>query len=130
MSLSASQLWIAWQHSTEVRELAEAWLTRPERSWGTDDNALFGLLRRDPDKLLSILFGIMQLTDDAQALSELGAGPFEDFLGAHGEAYVEKIHSLALEQVRLREVLDHVWQGAMPKHVWRRIELLGQSKFT
>jgi hypothetical protein len=54
----------------------------------------------------------------------------EDFLGVQGEAYVDAIHALALQHRRLREVLDHVWQGAMPKRVWHRIEILKQRAFS
>lgn len=72
----------------------------------------------------------MQLADDAKILGRLGAGQFECFLGNHGEAYLEVIHSLALQHLRLREVLDYVWQGAMPKRVWHKIEILKQSAFS
>jgi len=49
---------------------------------------------------------------------------------SQGEAYVETIHTLALEHRRLREILDGVSQGAMPKRVWHRIEILKQSAFS
>jgi hypothetical protein len=130
MSLSASQLWSAWQDSSEIRELAEGWLTKPEREWSSDDEAVYGLLHREPDKLLSVIFGVMQLTDDKRILGGLAAGPLEDFLGVHGEAYLDTIHSLAIKHRRLREVLDGVWQGSMPKRVWHRIEILKQSANT
>jgi len=40
------------------------------------------------------------------------------------------IHTLALQHQRLREVLDGVWQGSMPKEVWHKIEILKQKAFT
>jgi hypothetical protein len=129
MGLFASELWNAWRDSSEIRELAESWLTKPEGEWSSDDQALV-TLGRDPDKLLSVIFGIMQLTNDNRILCNLGAGPLEDFLGVHGEIYLDTIHALALEHQRLREVLDCVWQGSMPKRVWHRIEVLKQSAFS
>jgi hypothetical protein len=39
-------------------------------------------------------------------------------------------HALALRERALREVLDGVWQGSMPKRVWHRIEILKQSAFS
>lgn len=72
----------------------------------------------------------MQLADGVKILGSLGAGQFENFLGIHGEAYLDVIHSLALQHRRLREVLDDVWQGAMPKRVWHKIEILKQSAFS
>lgn len=130
MSASASQLWSAWRDSSEIRELAEGWLTMPDGKWTSDATALYSLLRRDPDKLLSVIFGIMQLSDDPKAHFNLAAGSLEDFLGVHGEEYLGVMHQLALEHRRLREVLDGVWQGAMPKRVWHRIEILKQSAFS
>ena len=83
-----------------------------------------------PDCALATIFAIMQLTDDPQIHGSLAAGPFEDFLGTHGEKYVDTIHTLALREQRLREVLDGVWQGRMPKRVWHRIEILRQRAFS
>jgi hypothetical protein len=70
------------------------------------------------------------MRDDKMILANLAAGPFEGLLGVRGEAYADVIHTLALEHRRLREVLDGVWQGAMPKRVWHRIEILKQSAFS
>ncbi|HYG33172.1 MAG TPA: hypothetical protein VEC99_00220 [Clostridia bacterium] len=130
MSLPPSDLWNAWQASAEIRELAEGLITSPAGDWSEDYGALYGILHREPDRALSVIFGAMQLTDDQRALAGLAAGPVEDFLGIHGKAYLEVFHTLALQHRRLREVLDGVWQGAMSKDVWRRIETLKQRGFS
>lgn len=129
MSLSAPQLWNAWHDSSEVRELAEGWLTKQSGDWTADDERLYGILHTEPDRALSVIFAAMQLTDDQYILGGLAAGPLEDFLGVHGETYLDIFHTLALEHRRLREVLDGVWQGAMPERVWHRIEVLKQKAF-
>src|SRR5262245_12964715 len=137
MSSSATELWNAWRGSPEIRDLAESWITKPTGEWTYDDeqlHALFGdspdATRTDTDRALAAIFAVMQLTDDPKIHGSLGAGPFEDFLGRHGERYLDVIHSLALEHRRLREVLDCVWQGSMPKRVWHRIEILQQRAFS
>ena len=130
MSLPANELWNAWRSSTEIRELAEALITRPESEWSSDDEALYAVLHSDPDRALSTIFAAVQLTDDQRVLGRLAAGPLEDFLGVHGRVYLEVFHTLALEHRRLREVLDGVWQGAMPKDVWHLIETLKQRAFS
>jgi hypothetical protein len=136
MSYSASELWEAWRHSAEIRELAEAWITKPE-GWTDEDDRLCKIFgyplnsnSSNPDCALATFFAIMQLTDDPKILGSLGAGLMEDFLGMHGESYLDVFHKLALQHRRLREVLDHVWQGRMPKRVWHRIEILKQSAFS
>jgi hypothetical protein len=130
MCLSAPELWNAWRDSSEIRELAEGWLTKQVGDWTEDDERLYTILHSEPDRVLSVIFAAMQLTDDEQILGRLAAGPLEDFLGVHGEAYLDTFHKLALEHRRLREVLDGVWQGSMPKRVWHKIEILKQKAFT
>ena len=130
MSLSATELWDGWRSSAEIRELAEGWITKPEREWSADDEAFADILHRQPDRAMAVIFAVMQLTEDKRVLGGLAAGPFEDFLGVHGEAYLPVIHALALQHQRLREVLDGVWQGSMPKRVWHQIEILKQKAFT
>lgn len=128
--MSATELWEAWRQSADTRELAEAWITKPQGTWTHDDERLYGLFREAPDRALAVIFAIMQLTDDSKIHGSLAAGPFEDFLGAQGETFLEIIHTLALRQWRLREVLDGVWQGSMPDRVWHRIEISKQSAFS
>lgn len=130
MSSTPTELWHAWRASPGVRETAEAWITKREGDWTEDDERLAGLIHAAPDEALATMLGIMQMTDDQRVLGGLAAGPLEDFLGVHGEAYVDAIHTLELEHRRLREVLDRVWQGAMSKQVWHRIELLKQRPYS
>ena len=130
MSSSPSELWIAWRTSPEIQEAAEFWITKREEEWTGEDECLCEWMRVDPDRALATIFAVMQLTEDQRIWGSLAAGVFENFLGVHGEAYVDTIHTLALEHRRLREVLDYVWQGAMPKRVWHRIEILKQSAFS
>jgi len=128
--MSPTELWNAWRTGPDIQQIAEAWITKRVGDWTEDDEQLYGLLHSEPDQALASILAAMQLTDDPQILGGLGAGPFEDFLGMHGEAYLDTIHTLALEHRRLREVLDGVWQGSMPKRVWHRIEILKQSAFS
>ena len=136
MSASATELWNAWRESAEIRRLAEGWITKPAGEWTDDDERLHALFGDSPegtsdsDCALATIFAIMQITDDPKVHGSLAAGPFENFLGKHGEAYMDVIHTLAVEHRRLREVLDGVWQGSMPKRVWHRIEMLKQQAFS
>jgi hypothetical protein len=137
MSTSATQLWSLWRESPEIREFAEAWLTKSNGQWTDDDERLAELYgfspsrsKCDPDRALAVMLAIMQLAESPQVLGSLGAGHLETFLGLHGENYLEVFHELALAHQRLRETLENVWQGAMPKRVWQRIEILKQSAFS
>jgi len=129
MNPAPNELWNACRNSSDVREMAEGWITKPQGEWSSDDDALYAILHREPDRALSVMFAVMQLTDDQKVLGRLAAGPLEDFLGIHGRQYLTVFHALAIEHRPLREVLDGVWQGAMPKDVWHQIETLKQKSF-
>ncbi|MDR3460658.1 MAG: hypothetical protein P4N60_24780 [Verrucomicrobiae bacterium] len=130
MDSKAANLWSAWHSSPEIRDFAQAWIAKPADGWAEADEQLSGWIHQDPDRALSAMFAIMQLTDDKKILGGLAAGRLEDFLGVQGESYLDIFHSLALQHQKLREVLDGVWQGAMPKRVWHKIEILKQSAFS
>jgi hypothetical protein len=130
MAFNALETWNAWRGSPEVRSLAEAWIATGNKGWSDADEQLSDWVHSQPDKALATILAVVQLTHDRDTVGRLAAGHFEDFLGVQGERYIDTIHALALEHRRLREALDGVWQGAMPKLVWRRIELLKQSVFT
>ena len=110
--------------------MAEAFITKPSADWTADDDRFSEVLHSDPDRALATIFGMMQLSDDPKVHGTIAAGPLEDFLGAHGESYLDVFHLLAIKQARLRDVLDGVWQGAMPKRVWHRIEVLQKRAFS
>lgn len=105
-------------------------MTKPQGQWTDDDERLYALFEKlpgrvlNPDLGLATIFAIMQMTDDRWVLTNLAAGPLEDFLGTQGETYIDTIHTLALKHPRLREVLRGVWEGRMSKEVWHRIEVL------
>lgn len=130
MNSKASNLWDVWHSDSELEQFAKSWITKPDGSWSEEDQQLSGWTHNNPDRAAAVMFTIMQITDDEKILAGLGAGPLEDFLGVQGEAYLDIFHSLALEHKRLREVLNYVWQGAMSKKVWHRIEILKQSAFS
>lgn len=130
MHPNLTSLWNAWRTDCAVREMAEEWVTTPRPDWTDGDDRFYQLLHESPDRALSVIFAMMQITDDEWIHANIAAGPLEDFLGSHGEAYIDGFHKLAHQERRLRELLDGVWQGRMSIAVWRRIEILKQSAFS
>jgi hypothetical protein len=130
MNEEASNLWDAWRTAPEIQQLAEAWVKKPVKKWTKEDAQITALFGTAPARALSILFAIMQQTEDAAILGALGAGRFAEFLVVRGEAYLDTIHSLALQHKSLRVVLDSVKQGAMQPRVWQTVQMLKQSAFS
>lgn len=129
MSATPDEFRNAWLTEPALRDLAERWLTMPDGQCLEESWELHRLIDHDPDRALKVIFCAAQLTTEPLMLANLAAGPLEDFLGRHGEQYLDMFHTLALREQRLREGLYGVWQGSMPKRVWHCIEILQQRAF-
>ncbi|QBB71000.1 hypothetical protein ELE36_11930 [Pseudolysobacter antarcticus] len=55
-------------------------------------------------------------------LGLLAAGPLEDLLSCHGEAFIERVEAEALLNPRFARVLGSVWQFQMSDEVWTRVQ--------
>jgi hypothetical protein len=81
------------------------------------------LTRDEPESAWSAILGVVVATDDEYTLAMLAAGPLEDLISAHGEAFVERIEHMAAADAKFRSVLQGVWRSSRPE-VWQRIEVL------
>lgn len=123
-ALTASEYW-NWQNRwSELAQFAEDWVTTPRPDWSPADDLIHGWLDSDPDRCLAAICAVAQLTDEPEIVAFLAAGPLEDFLGRHREAYMPVIKMLALEHQRFLEVLAGVWRGSMTTAVWRQVEAI------
>ena len=60
--------------------------------------------------------------DDLRRLaSNLGAGPLETLLAAHGVEMIARLEARATEDDRAAWILGCVWQGSMPDEIWDRV---------
>jgi hypothetical protein len=125
--MTSSELWNAWKSSPRIRELAEAYLTAPAGMWTEERELLCNLLHSDPDQALAVILAAIQMVTDPIQIGDVAAGPLEEFLRVNGEDYLPVIEELAKQHTELRIALNGVWQGAMPKHVWHRIEIWKQK---
>ncbi|MGV3774259.1 MAG: DUF6869 domain-containing protein [Verrucomicrobiales bacterium] len=64
----------------------------------------------------------MSLSNSQKAL--LAAGPVESLLSCHGAALIERVETMAKANPTFNYLLGGVWQGSMPKQIWRRIEII------
>jgi hypothetical protein len=60
------------------------------------------------------------LTDEQIAV--LAAGPLEDLLAYHGDAFIERVEKEARVYRAFRHLLGGVWRNSIPETVWRRVE--------
>lgn len=117
--------WDRWKLDPAVMAAAEKWQATNSTEC-TPDETLYRLFHDDPEKAFAIVLALIQMIQDDKTFYSFAAGPLEDFLSINGEAFIERIHALALQHRRIRVALGGVWQGTMKKPVWRRIEALGE----
>lgn len=86
-----------------------------------------GIIQRDPGEGWKFIEAVRRMDVDAHLLSNLAAGPLEDYLVAHGETEIERVESLAKHDPSLRDLLAQTWKNAMSDKVWRRVQLAAAS---
>ena len=75
----------------------------------------------DPERCWSIILRIFALDRSDHLLANLAAGPLEDLLAAHGERFIERVETLALQEPRFRFTTQMVWRNSISAPVWARL---------
>ena len=111
-----------------VEKIAEAWVNfnrlaidaieRDPLTGGLDE--VDDIIQRDPGEGWKFIEAVRRMDVDAHLLSNLAAGPLEDYLVAHGETEIERVERLAKHDPSLRDLLAQTWKNSMSDEVWRR----------
>jgi hypothetical protein len=116
--------------SDKSDQIAETWITLyylPEESEEREKNfwayeRLDDLCRDDPEAAWSVIEKILRRDSSDLILSNLGAGPLEDLLVAHGARFIDRIEERAAKDEKFRKLLGMVWRNEIPEDVWQRIK--------
>ena len=73
---------------------------------------LSDLCRDDPEAAWSL-----QRDSSDLILSNLGTGPLEDLLTAHGARFIDRVEKRAAKDEKFRKFLGAVWQNEIPEEV-------------
>lgn len=126
MPLPAPEYTSSIEENPWIKEFAQKWVaSKDDRS--LDDDAVVDLEMRikmhcDADTKLIVILAIAAHMEDGRHDNLLAAGMLEDFLGDHGEEYIDIIKELARIVPRFRRILAGVWQGRMKKGVWHIVQ--------
>ena len=104
----------------EYQELSDGSKKVDEKFWAVD--ALQSITDNDPELLWQIILLIYGQVTSEESLGALAAGPLEDLLATHGEAFIDRIEKIAMEDQKMRRVLSGVWQNAMSDKIWARVQ--------
>ncbi len=117
----AARIGAAWDRAQAAIEHSDAPYHEHPDGWAIDwasDN-----FDRDPEQDWQVIEWIAQNSRHKWSCVMLAAGPLEDLIANHGEAFIARIEQLARRSPRWRFILSGVWpQGKHDTEVWRRIE--------
>jgi hypothetical protein len=90
--------------------------------------ALLLLITENPENAWIIILKIINMSDDARVISNLSAGPLEDFISQHGDNFYDQISLEAKRNKKFLTALSGVWQNQTPDFTWERIRQLIKNR--
>ncbi len=114
--------WIAYMELPEEHELRSKYWPAVRRVMSWHSSA-------DAETLWQFITvaSLLELSDLAK--SNLAAGPLEDLLVGHGQEYIDRVVSLAVQSEKFNDLLGGVWGDRMDPEVWSRIESARKKKW-
>jgi len=83
-------------------------------SWAVDE--LVDLAFHQPNTLWELILRILEIDRSEKVVEAIGAGPLEDLMVQHGEAFIERVAQLAAVSPTFKATMRHTWieQGDTP----------------
>jgi hypothetical protein len=114
----------------DQRQIAEGWIRLHHLPWQSPEreryfwafNSLSDLVRDDPEEAWKIIHVIRRIDGTDRILSNLGAGPLEDLLVAHGDKFIDRVEILAKSDEQFWKLLGIVWKNDMSDAIWNRVQ--------
>ena len=113
---------------SELASLAGEWIKywnapegSPDRERYADAADLYDLLYNDPETLWLLVLEIHHRDHSASIQQVLSAGPIEDLLARHGEAFIDRVETEARIDPLFARLLGGVWPNDMTDAVWQRV---------
>ena len=105
----------------ELSKLAKAWIAG-EGQYCEAWEILCNLVLFRPEDAWFVIQEIASQEIPEHVTANLAAGPLEDLLVHHGQAFIDCIENKAKSDPRFAHILAGVWQNKIDVKVWRRIE--------
>ncbi|HEX9810574.1 MAG TPA: hypothetical protein VGA88_00590 [Burkholderiales bacterium] len=108
---------IQFKISQERVRLAKTWIYAQQlgvgtlgydrHSWAVDE--LVDLAFHQPDTLWELILRILEIDRSDKTIAAIGAGPLEDLMVQHGEAFIGKVERLAAISPVFKAAMQNVW---------------------
>ena len=106
--------WLTMQTTPELGATREdlAWVV--EKVWDLCDDA--------PNDAFEFILAVLDRDASHATLAVLCAGPLEALLRRHGPRIIGRVERCARRDANFARLLAHVWQSALPKTIWARVQ--------
>ena len=121
--------------SAEHQALAAAWLHYSAGKYSERDpefeawDRLEDLVFHDPETGWAVIDLMWRDAADDRMLATIAAGPVEDLLVRHGDAFIDRVYLLARREPRFRKLLGAVWRNGMSEPVWQKLQSIAGPSF-
>lgn len=103
-----------------LRQLLAAYVARDEDAF----DVVYDMTRDEPELCWRFLELARASDLSDRDLAYISAGPFEDMMGHHGAAFIDRVETAARQDIKMRYLIGTVWQGGMAPVVWDGLERL------
>src|SRR5262245_58679052 len=104
-------------------QVARAWM-RIQTNWWAYKNVL-DACQNKPRRAWRLLEALTKYATTAALITDLGAGPLEDFIRKHAPAFICQIERRCAENPRFKRALRKAWLPKATDSVSRRLFALG-----
>ncbi|WP_158748396.1 DUF6869 domain-containing protein [Acidobacterium sp. S8] len=111
--VSLAQDWIKYWHAPEGSS---------DRKLYADATDLYELQHNDPETFWALILEIHRRDQSITIQQVLSAGPVEDLLAQHGDAFIERVEAEARKDPQFAKLLGGVWQNMMSDTIWNRVQ--------
>jgi uncharacterized protein DUF6869 len=87
------------------------------------------LVHDDPESAWLVILEIPRLDASDMILANVAAGPVEDLLVEHGNAFIERVEATAKSDPVFRKMLGAVWKRNISDDVWTRLKAVAGPTF-
>jgi hypothetical protein len=113
---------------SEITSYANEWIegwSRPDAEHAADAALDIDLPRKKPEVCWKVILEVLDRIDaepSNRLFQVLAAGPLENLLAAHGDAFIDRVESEAASNSRFALLLGGVWQHNMSSELWSRVQ--------
>ncbi len=113
---------------SDITGYADEWIegwSRPDAEDTADTALERELPTNKPElcwKVILEILGRIDAEPSNKLFQVLAAGPLEDLLAAHGDAFIDRVEAEAASNSRFALLLGGVWQNEMDLDLWSRVQ--------